>query len=154
MARPPTDTFAEQDNAAADFAKGAAPPSAWPQWTTDERLRFLNRLPRKLSKTRLNALQSALGLNGTSNMEVRFAWLDLAVSGRFDPAVSSLEQFLTSQGRGKFVRPLFQALAKDQAWGLPIARRIYPGARPLYHPLVTRDLDKLGLQSGPFPVTR
>jgi hypothetical protein len=154
MARPPADTFAEQDEAAVAFAKGAAPPGAWPQWTTDERLRFLNRLPRKLSKTRLDALQSTLGLNGTSNMEVRFAWLDLAVSGRFDPAVTSLEQFLTSQGRGKFVRPLFQALAKDQAWGLPIARRIYPKARPLYHPLVTRDLDKLGLQSGPFPATR
>ena len=48
------------------------------------------------------------------NMEVRFAWLDLAVGNRYDPAVPSLEQFLTQQGRGKFVKPLIKALAEDQ----------------------------------------
>ena len=145
MARPPANTFADQDKAAVAFAAGAAPPGPWGQWTTDERLRFLNRLPRRLPKARLDALQSAFDLNGTRNMEVRFAWLSLAVSNRYDAAVPSLEEFLTSQGRGKFVRPLFQALAKDKSWGLPIAKRIYPKARPLYHPIVTRDLDKLGL---------
>jgi aminopeptidase N len=145
MVRPPAGTFAEQDRAAAAFARGSAPPAAWPRWTTDEKLRFFNRLPRKLAKSRLDALEAAFDLNRVTNMEVRFAWLDLAVSSRFDPAVPSLEQFLTSQGRGKFVRPLVQALAKDKQWGRPIAARIYPRARPLYHPLVTRDLDKLGL---------
>ena len=144
MVRPPASTFAEQDKAAAAFAAGGAPPTAWTRWITDERLRFLNRLPRKLPKGRLDALQSAFDLNGSTNMEVRFAWLDLAVSNRYDPAVPSLEQFLASQGRRKFVRPLFKALAKDATWGKPIAKRIYAQARPLYHPLVTRDLDKLG----------
>ena len=145
IARPPVGTFAEQDRDSAAFARGAAAPQEWKQWTTDERLRFLNRLPRKLPKARLDALQSAFDLNGSTNMEVRYAWLDLAVGSRYDGAVSSLEQFLTSQGRGKFVRPLFRALAKDKQWGLPIAKRIYPKARPLYHPLVARDVDKLGL---------
>jgi leukotriene-A4 hydrolase len=145
MVRPPASTFAEQDKAAATFASGGPPPQAWARWITDERLRFLNRLPRKLPKTSLDALQAAYRLNDTTNMEVRFAWLDLAVGNRYDPAVPSLERFLTSQGRGKFVRPLFEALATDQSWGKPLARRIYAEARALYHPLVTRDLDKLGL---------
>jgi len=145
MVRPPAETFAEQDRDAPAFAKGASPPQGWAQWTTDERLRFLNRLPRKLPKGRMDALQSAYDLDGSTNMEVRYAWLDLAVGSRYDPALASLEQFLTSQGRGKFVRPLLQALAKDKTWGLPIARRIYPKARPLYHPIVTASLDKLGL---------
>ena len=145
MARPPAGTFAEQDKASSAFASGGKAPQAWTEWTTDERLRFLNRLPRKLPKSRLDALQAAFSLDDTSNSEIRFAWLDLAVGNRYDPAVASVEQFLTSQGRGKFVRPLFQALAEDTQWGLPIARRIYPKARPLYHPIVTRSLDKLGL---------
>jgi leukotriene-A4 hydrolase len=145
IVRSPASTFAEQDKAVAAFAVGGAPPQAWSRWITAERLRFLNRLPRKLSTSRLDALQSAFDLNGSSNMEVRFAWLDLAVGNRYDPAIPSLEQFLTSQGRGKFVRPLFKALARDDRWGKPIAKRIYAQARPLYHPLVTRDLDKLGL---------
>jgi len=148
MARPPANTFADQDKAAAAFARGSSAPQEWAGWTTDERLRFLNRLPRKMAAGRLDALQSAYGLNGTRNMEVRFAWLDLAVSNRYDPAVASLEQFLTSQGRGKFVRPLIKALAADKTWGRPIAQRIYAKARPLYHPLVARDLDKLGLLGG------
>ena len=145
MVRPPAETFAEQDEASTSFAGGAAAPAGWANWNTEERLRFLNRLPRKLPKSRLDALQSAFDLNAATNMEIRFAWLDLAVSNRYEPALGSLEQFLTSQGRGKFVKPLIQALAKDSQWGKPIATRIYAEARPLYHPLVTRDLDKLKL---------
>ena len=148
MVRPPVGTFAEQDKAARAFAGGSPAPEAWARWTTDERLRFLNRLPAKLAKPRLDALESAFRLNETRNMEVRFAWLDLAVGNRYDPAIPSLQQFLGAQGRGKFVRPLFETLAKDATWGLPIARRIYPAARPLYHPMVTRDLDKLALVGG------
>lgn len=145
MVRPPADTFAEQDKDSAAFANGSAAPDDWSHWTTDERLRFLNRLPRKLPKSRLDALQAAYNLNGATNMEVRFAWLDLVVNNRYEPGVQSLSQFLTSQGRGKFVKPLITALARDSSWGRPIAARIYAEARPLYHPIVTRDLDKLGL---------
>lgn len=147
MVRPPAATFAEQDAKAKDFASGGGPlPREWSKWSADERLRFLNRLPRSLSKERLDTLANGWKLNSTANMEVRFAWLDLATRNRYEPALTSLEQFLTSQGRGKFVKPLFKTLAADTAWGKPIAKRIYQKARPLYHPLVTRDLDKLGIQ--------
>ena len=146
MVKPDPKAFAEVDRAVAAFAGGAMPDTtAWGRWTTDERLRFLNKLLRKLAKPRLDALNLAFGLNDTRNKEVRFAWLDLAVGNRYDPALVSLEQFLTSQGRGKFVKPLITALAKDPQWGRPIAVRIYARARPLYHPLVTRDLDQLKL---------
>jgi aminopeptidase N len=138
--------FAEVDTAVAAYERGSTlPVAAWPTWTTDERLRFLQRLPRKQSRRNLDALERALGVNETGNMEVKFAWLELAVANRYDPAVPALEQFLTSQGRRKFVRPLVKALAGDGAWGRPIAARIYRQARPLYHPLVTRELDELRL---------
>ena len=147
VVRPDPAAFAPVDRAAAAFAAGGRVPSAFSGWTTAEKLRFLNRLPRKLPKARLDALQSAFDLNRSGNMEVRFAWLDLVIPNHYDAGIPSLEQFLTSQGRGKFVRPLIKALAKDNQWGRPIAQRIYAEARPLYHPLVTRDLDELGLIS-------
>ncbi len=138
--------FAEVDAAVAAFAKGGAPNAKlWAGWTTDERLRFLNKLPRALAKPRLDALERGFGLNATRNSEVRFAWLDLAVANRYEPAVPSLEEFLTTQGRRKFVRPLIKALAADTIWGRPIAARIYARGRPLYHPMVTAELDKLNL---------
>jgi hypothetical protein len=121
------------------------PAQAWAGWTTDERLRFVNRLPRKLSTARLRTLDTGLALSDTRNNEVLFAWLSLAVANRYDPAVPALERFLTTQGRRKFVGPLIEALAKDTSWGRPIAVRIYRVARPGYHPITTRGLDKLGL---------
>ncbi|HEX2623816.1 MAG TPA: M1 family metallopeptidase, partial [Sphingomicrobium sp.] len=135
--------FAEVDAASTAFANGGAPDAAaWNRWNTDERLRFLNRLPRKLGKDRLDALANSFGLESTRNNEVLFAWLDLATRNRYDPAVPALERFLGSIGRGKFVRPLYKTLYGDAQWGRPIAKRIYATARAGYHPVVVRDIDK------------
>jgi len=140
--------FAEVDAAVAAFKTGAQPsPEVWKRWTTDEKLRFLTRIDKKQPAARLAALDEALGLSSAGNSEVRFAFLTLAVASRFDPAVPALEQFLLMQGRRKFVRPLITALAEDKEWGRPIAKRIYAKARPLYHPVTVRDLDKLGLDA-------
>ena len=136
--------FAAVDSASTAFASGGAPDvTAWNGYTTDERLRFLNRLPRKLGTPRLDTLASAFALGSSTNNEVIFAWLDLATQNRYDPAVAALTAFLTSVGRGKFVRPLYKTLYADAEWGRPIAQRLYAEARPLYHPLVTRDVDKV-----------
>jgi hypothetical protein len=98
-----------------------------------------------MATARLNELNKALKLNESGNNEVLFAWLDLAVRNRFDPAVPALERFLTTQGRRKFVRPLIETLAADRQWGRPIAVRVYRVARGSYHPITQRDLDKLNL---------
>ncbi|WP_265569332.1 M1 family metallopeptidase [Sphingomicrobium nitratireducens] len=141
-----TEAFAEVDAAIAAFNEGGAPDAAaWKGWSTDERLRFLGRIEEEQTTERMAALDKALGLTGTGNNEVLFLWLKKVVANRYDPAVPRLEQFLTSQGRRKFVRPLIEALAEDKAWGREIAERVYPKARPLYHPMTTRDLDLLGL---------
>jgi aminopeptidase N len=138
--------FAEVDQAVGTFKAGTQPaPEVWTRWTTDEKLRFLTRIDKKQSPERLAALDKAYGLASAGNNEVRFAFLTLAVAARYDPAVPALEDFLVVQGRRKFVKPLITALAEDKAWGRPIAVRVYAKARPLYHPVTVRDLDKLGL---------
>jgi len=147
MVQPDPRAFAEVDRAVTRFRnqQSFVPAAEWAGWTTDERLRFLNTIPRKLPKDRLDRLNQRLKLNETRNNEVLFAWLELAVGNRYDPAIPALERFLTSQGRRKFVRPLIEALSEDQQWGRPIAQRVYRRARPSYHPITTRDLDKLTL---------
>lgn len=148
VARPDPAAFAEVDRESAAFAKGAPPPVEFAGWTTAEKLRFLNSLPRKLPRDKMTALDRQLRLGQAGNNEVLFAWLELAVANRYDPALPALERFLTSQGRRKFVSPLITALAEDPEWGRPIAVRIYARARPLYHPVTTAGLDKLGLEPG------
>jgi len=145
VARPDPAAFAAVDKAVSAFSRGSAVPSAFGQWTTAEKLRFLNKLPRKLPAKRLDELNRTLRLNESGNNEVLFAWLDLAIRNRYDPAVPALERFLTTQGRRKFVRPLIETLAADTQWGRPIATRVYREARASYHPITQRDLDKLKL---------
>jgi hypothetical protein len=65
------------------------------------------------------------------------------VRNRYEPALPALEQFLTSQGRRKFVRPLFAALMEQGAWGQGHARRIYARARPGYHPVTSGSVDAI-----------
>ena len=153
--------FAEVDEAARKYvgfkslvishgspAERTATPDAWPSWTTAERLRFLQVLPRVLKPEELRLLDDRLGLSQTGNDEVLFLWLKLALDNRYQPAVPTAEQFLTRVGRRKFVAPLFETLMGEGQWGQALARRIYASTRPGYH-AVTRDaVDKLVLKKG------
>jgi len=145
VARPDPAAFAEVDQAVKAFASGGPVPAVFGNWTTAEKMRFLNKLPRKMPTARLAELSRRLKLNEAGNYEVMFSWLDPAIRNRFDPAVPALERFLTTQGRRRFVRPLIETLAEDRQWGRPIAVRIYRVARASYHPITQRDLDKLNL---------
>lgn len=147
VARPDPAAFAAVDAAVAAFARGGPVPAEFAKWTTAEKLRFLNKLPRKMATPRLDALDRTLRLSQAGNYEVMFAWLDLAIRNRYDPAIAALEKFLTVQGRRKFVKPLIETLSKDSQWGRPIAVRVYREARSSYHPITQRDLDELNLVS-------
>ncbi|MBB5719397.1 aminopeptidase N [Stakelama sediminis] len=135
--------FKAMDMAAQDFANGGLIASVPDDVTTQERVRFLNQLPRMLPHERLQALDGRFHFSQTGNSEVRFAWLMLALGNRYQPAVASAQQFLTSQGRRKFVAPLFRELADQGAWGNRIARQIYAKARPGYHSVTSGTVDQI-----------
>jgi len=131
--RPETDRFARVEAQARRFLEGAQAASLATQgWTTQEWQYFLGVLPRALTPAQLAALDAAFGLTRTGNSEVLFLWLEKAIANRYEPALPVLERFLTSQGRGKFVRPLYAALAATP-WGAAEARRIFARARERYH---------------------
>jgi hypothetical protein len=73
---------------------------------------------------------------------VLFDWLRIAIRHHYQPAMPALERLLTSQGRRKFVRPLFEDLMKTD-WGQTDARRIYAAARPSYHAVTVNTLDAI-----------
>ncbi|MFN3725650.1 MAG: M1 family metallopeptidase [Allosphingosinicella sp.] len=143
VARPDPAAFAEVDQAVAAFSAGGPPPASFQGWTTAERLRFLNRLPRELAQPRLAELDRALSLSTAGNNEVLFAWLNLALANRYEPAVAPAERFLASMGRRKFVLPLFQTLWGEGEWGRAIARRVYAQTRPTYHAVTTGSVDRV-----------
>ena len=66
----------------------------------------------------------------------------MAIRHRYQPAMAALERFLMTQGRRKFLRPLYEDLmARD--WGAIEARRIYAAARSGYHAVAIHTLDAI-----------
>jgi hypothetical protein len=142
-ARPEPAAFADVDAATRAFADGG-PASAVPYqgWNWAERVRFLQNLPREMDAARLAALDGAFQLSESTNSETLFAWLKLALANRYDPAVPAAERFLASQGRAKFVVPLFRTLVAQGDWGRPIAERIYARTRESYHSVTAGAVDR------------
>jgi len=111
-------------------------------FTTQQWQQFLRALPPSLTKEQLAALDAQFGLSERGNSEVLFAWLVQCVAWRYEPGFAPLERFLTSQGRRKFLKPLYQELAKSD-WGRALAKRIYERARPTYHAVSRDTIDEL-----------
>ncbi|GAA0197079.1 aminopeptidase N [Brevundimonas nasdae] len=149
---PVSHAFEPVDVAAVAFFQNKGPASAipWSGWNTQQRQRFLSWRPQGLAANadwltdaQLGDLQSTLNLANEGNSELIFAWLQIALAHRYQPSVVTAEKFLTSQGRRKFVLPLFQTLWNEGDWGRAQARRIYAEARPLYHPVTAGSVDAL-----------
>ena len=109
------------------------------EWSTHEWLHFLGALD-TLPRARLAQLDSAFKLSASGNSEVLHAWLMLAIRNRYEPSFPALERFLTSQGRRKFLAPLYTELSMT-AWGRTMAASIYRRARPTYHSVATTTID-------------
>ena len=142
VAKPDPAAFAAVDTAAAAFGKTRAlDEKAWKGWTSAERQRFLQELPKELPEADLAALDDALALSGSTNNEELFLWLELGLQNRYEAVVPATETFLASVGRRKFVAPLFEALMEQGSWGQPIAKRIYAKTRPSYHSVTQETVD-------------
>jgi leukotriene-A4 hydrolase len=123
------------------FAQGTPARSlVFSNWTTQEWQRFLGSLPGSLSDAQLADLDRTFGLTMRGNSEVLFAWLRIAITHHYQPALPALERFLTVQGRRKFLRPLYEDLMATD-WGKAEAKRIYARGRPTYHAVATTTLD-------------
>jgi leukotriene-A4 hydrolase len=137
-------TLAEVDRAIAAAKAGAAIGSIrYAGWGTQEWLRFLNGLPRRLTAARLAELDGTMKLSMSPNAYVRSAWIVLAIGNRYEPAVASAEEFLPRVGRLLLIRPVYRALVEQGDWGKPIAERAYAKARPQYHPVTVASVDKM-----------
>jgi len=142
VAKPDPAAFAEIDSAAAAYAADGTLPGGWSAWTSAERQRFLQELPRDRSADQLAQIDAALGLSASGNNEELFLWIELGLANRYDPAIPLADAFLSSVGRTKFVRPLFSALWAQGDWGRPVARQIYSRTRNSYHAATRRAVDR------------
>ena len=134
--------------AAEEWTRGRpdAARAGFPRWTTHERLQFLRRLPPAPSAEQLRSLDRDFQLTRSTNVEIAFQWLLMAIRGGYAPADDRLEEFLVGIGRRKFIKPLYEELVKTDG-GRQRARDIYRKARPGYHPIAVDTVDRI-VESG------
>ncbi len=111
-------------------------------WTTQEWLHFLKSMPENLGAEKMSQLDKMFNFTKTGNSEIAFQWLMMSIKQNYKAADARLEEFLTSIGRRKFVRPLFAELAKTPE-GLKRANEIYAKARSGYHPITQGSIDAI-----------
>jgi leukotriene-A4 hydrolase len=145
---PVSDAF-EKVDAARKAWLGGMPAADLPgkDWTTHEWVHFLDGLPKKVAADRLAELDSAWSLTQTGNNEIEFNWLRVAIANDYAPAWPRLESYLTTIGRRRLIKPLYEDLMKTAA-GAERARAIYARARPNYHPIATATLDGIVFDAG------
>jgi len=139
---PQSDNFAKVAKEAKDYSNGALALNVIDKkaWTTQEWLQFLKSMPEGLSSAKMANLDEAFGLTKAGNSEISFQWLMMSIKTGYSPAEAKLEEFLTTIGRRKFVRPLFTELAKKD---MNRACEIYRKARPGYHPITQSSIDPI-----------
>ncbi len=142
--QPKSDAFAKVEEQANNWLGGKIAASAiqTKAWTTQEWLHFLKSLPEGLEAAKMSELDKAFALTKAGNSEIAFQWLSMSIKHDYRAAIPRLEEFLTTIGRRKFVRPLFAELAKTED-GKKLAMKIYAKARSGYHPITQASVDAI-----------
>ena len=141
---PQSDIFTKVEAQVTDYTSGKLTVNSiqTKAWTTQEWLHFLTKMPQDLGAPRMAELDKAFNLTGVGNSEVAFQWLLMSIRNNYAAAYPRLEEFLTSIGRRKFVRPLFAELAKTPE-GMKRACAIYAKSRSGYHPITQASVDAI-----------
>jgi leukotriene A-4 hydrolase/aminopeptidase len=162
--KPTSPAFAQVETQAKRWLQGKLAATQIPvsRWSTQERLHFLkfvqsaleppaatggpadasaNQLSQTERDRLMGELDRAFNLTRSGNSEIAFQWLMMSIRNKYEPADARLEEFLLSVGRRKFIRPLYQELAKTPE-GKQRACDIYRRARSTYHPIAVASIDQ------------
>jgi len=117
-------------------------PASGTAWNVPQLQLYLELLPRPVPRDVVVNLDSVFGFRSMRNTEVRWSFLVLAIQSGYMEVLDHVEALLRSQGRMKYLKPLYGALAETSE-GLEIAERIFNEARSGYHPVAISVIEKV-----------
>lgn len=142
-----TEALERVEKAAQAFLDGQSPPALVDefetnQWTTHHWNHFLRSFKNNLSPSQMKNLDDQFKFTRSRNSEITHDWMMLVIGSGYQAGFPRLEEFLTEQGRRKFLQPLYEKLATTPE-GLERANLIYAKARPGYHAVSRQTIDKI-----------
>ena len=94
----------------------------------------------------LSLVDSDFSVTADPNPEVKQRWLPLGLSLQYNPAYDAAHEFVSSQGRLKYLTPVYQSLQQTGQHDLGV--QWFDENRDFYHPIAVSSLEAtLELQS-------
>jgi aminopeptidase N len=131
-----SDAFSVVDEVAEKWKQADAPATkpATANWNTQQWLHFLRTFPNSIPSAKMAALDRTFQFTKSGNSEILYQWLLMSIRAGYRPADRKLDEFLTRVGRRKFVKPLYEELAKTPQ-GRARAETIFTRTKSRYHPI-------------------
>lgn len=127
---------------------GAVPePAQANRWSPTEWGLYFDSVPVPAPETVCRALDEQFALTERTNYEVLVGWLTLALRSGYHAVLPRVDEVLAAVGRMKYLRPLYQALARDPRTR-DRAHALFARLAPSYHPIARQAVDGL-LRSSP-----
>lgn len=124
--------------------KATSPPSTneMSTWASGQITCFLDKLQLKtaekaLKVSTLEAMNELYDLAATQNSEILFRYCQLAIASEDKSIVPIAVRFITSQGRMKYIRPLYKSLYRSNM-GKHIAIGTFLTNKDVYHPIAAK----------------
>eukprot|EP00123_Amoebidium_parasiticum_P017081 comp23704_c0_seq1/m.40741 comp23704_c0_seq1/g.40741 ORF comp23704_c0_seq1/g.40741 comp23704_c0_seq1/m.40741 type:complete len:622 (-) comp23704_c0_seq1:650-2515(-) len=115
-------------------------------FVASQKVVFLSRLAEKdpIPHRVLSEMDKMYGFTASENAEIKCAWHSLCLKSNYEPIFPHVVAFVTSQGRMKYVRPLYRALYGAGIKGRQLAVETFQKFQGMYHPIaqamVAKDL--------------
>ncbi|MDB5190364.1 MAG: hypothetical protein JWN49_690 [Parcubacteria group bacterium] len=124
-------------------AESSEIPSKDNVWSASMLQLWLELLPREsLTANFMARVDQALNLRNQANIEVRWSFLVAAVEAGYIEVLPDVEAFLNAQGRMKYLKPLYRALAETPE-GKQFALEIFAKAKAGYHPVAISTIENV-----------
>ncbi|KAI8972126.1 peptidase family M1-domain-containing protein [Pilobolus umbonatus] len=134
------------DEAREDEDTSSFSPEDVKNFTATQKIVFLEKLSdcAPLPHALLSKMDELYEMSPIRNADIRFRWEQICVMASYEPIYPSVIEFITEQGRMKFVRPLYRALYQAKN-GAQLAQDTFLAHKHFYHPiaaqLVAKDLN-------------
>jgi len=139
-----SDAFAKVDAQRAAWLEGRVPAGKLKtaKWTSHEWQHFLDNFPAPLTPAQAAELDREFRLTRVPDNAVAVSWFRVAIRAGYEPALPTIEQFLLTVGRMRFLNPVYRELAKTEG-GRAFAERVFARARAGYHPIGQASVERI-----------
>jgi len=116
-------------------------------WKAEQKLLFLQAIPKKLSEEECEYLEDVMETNKTRNNSILTEFYQKAIHSGYEKIMPGLENLLSTVGRMLYVKPLYRALSETD-WSKPKARAIFEKNKKSYHPIAAGGLEAILKKAG------